>query len=47
MKDNKKIFVTQPSLAPLEKYTKYLEKIWDTGVMTHNGPFCEKAFQYM
>ena len=32
------IYVTQPSLAPLEEYLPYLRQIWSTGVMTHNGP---------
>lgn len=36
--NNKPIFVTQPSLAPLSEYTKYLEKVWESGVLTHNGP---------
>ncbi|HEX2919639.1 MAG TPA: DegT/DnrJ/EryC1/StrS family aminotransferase [Bacteroidales bacterium] len=37
MKD--KIFVTQPSLPPLEEFVKYLEKIWESKVITNNGPF--------
>src|SRR5690554_5850851 len=37
--NNKPIFVTQPSLAPLSEYTEYLEKVWESGVLTHNGPF--------
>ena len=32
------IHVTQPSLAPLREFIPYLEKIWETGIMTHNGP---------
>lgn len=32
------IYVTQPSLAPLSEYTGYLEKVWKSGVLTHNGP---------
>ncbi len=35
---HKKIYVTQPSLAPLDDYFGYLQKIWDSGVVTHNGP---------
>lgn len=36
------IYVTQPSLAPLAEFNEYLEKIWATGVMTHNGPFMQQ-----
>ena len=39
---NKPIYVTQPSLAPLEEYMPYLETIWRTGVMTHNGPLVQQ-----
>lgn len=40
--DKKPIYVTQPSLPPLDEYTKILKDIWDTGVLTHNGPFIQK-----
>ena len=36
------IYVTQPSLAPLAEYLPYLETIWRTGVMTHNGPMVQQ-----
>lgn len=36
---NKKIFVTQPALPPLEEFIPYLEKIWDNKWLTNNGPF--------
>jgi hypothetical protein len=36
--NNKPIYVTQPSLPPLEEYTKLLEEIWESGILTHNGP---------
>jgi len=40
MNDNqKKIFVTQPSLPPLEEFIKYLEQIWDSKILTNNGPY--------
>lgn len=39
---NEKIFVTRPSLAPLSEFNEYLEQIWETGVMTHNGPLMQK-----
>tara|TARA_B110000879_G_scaffold207485_1_gene291265 strand:- start:1739 stop:2863 length:1125 start_codon:yes stop_codon:yes gene_type:complete len=38
---NKPIYVTQPSLAPLEEFNEYLEQIWASGVMTHNGPMMQ------
>ena len=36
---NKQVFVTQPFLPPLEEFTTYLEKIWDSKVLTNGGPF--------
>ena len=33
------IFVTKPSLPPLENLIPYLEQIWDNKVLTNNGPF--------
>lgn len=36
---SKTVYVTQPFLPPLKEFESYLEKIWETGVMTHNGPF--------
>jgi dTDP-4-amino-4,6-dideoxygalactose transaminase len=36
------IYVTQPSLAPLDEFNEYLQKIWATGVMTHNGPLMQQ-----
>lgn len=39
MKENKKIYVTQPYLPPLEEFIPYLEKIWDSKLLTNNGPF--------
>jgi len=39
---DKPIYVTQPSLAPLEEFNEYLQQIWATGVMTHNGPFMQQ-----
>lgn len=35
----KKIFVTQPSLPLLKEYVLLLEKIWQTKILTNNGPF--------
>ena len=36
---DKPIYVTQPSLPPLEDFIPYLEQIWDSRVLTNNGPF--------
>ena len=33
------IYVTQPSLPPLEEFIPYLEKIWDNKILTNGGPF--------
>ena len=35
----KNIYVTKPSLPPLEDFFPYLQKIWDSGVITNGGPF--------
>lgn len=37
-----KIFVTQPTLAPLEEVNKLMKDIWATGIMTHNGPLVQR-----
>lgn len=39
--DNKPIYVTQPSLPPLEEYTQILKSVWDSGILTHNGPIVQ------
>jgi len=33
------IYVTKPSLPPLEDLIPYLQKIWETRVLTNSGPF--------
>jgi dTDP-4-amino-4,6-dideoxygalactose transaminase len=33
------VYVTQPALPPLEEYMEYLRKIWDSRILTNNGPF--------
>lgn len=33
------IFVTKPSLPPLEKLIPFLEKIWESQILTNSGPF--------
>ena len=39
---NKPIFVTQPSLAPLEEFVEILKGVWERGILTHNGPLVQK-----
>ncbi len=34
----KNIYVTRPSLPPLQEYVDEISSIWDTGIMTHTGP---------
>ena len=36
---NSPIYVTQPSLPPLEEFIPYLQKIWDNKILTNGGPF--------
>ena len=36
------IYVTKPFLAPLDEFSSYLKTIWETGVMTHNGPLVQQ-----
>ena len=36
---NKPIYVTEPSLPPLDDFIPYLEQIWDSRILTNNGPF--------
>ncbi len=38
----KPIYVTEPYLPPLEEFIPYLEKIWDSKVLTNKGPFHEQ-----
>ena len=38
----KNIYVTQPSLPPLEEFIPYLREIWDTKILTNGGPFHQK-----
>ena len=39
------IFVTQPSLPPLEDLIPYLEQIWENKVLTNGGPFHKQLEQ--
>ena len=36
---DKPIYVTQPSLPPLEEFVPYLQKIWDSKILSNGGPF--------
>lgn len=38
----KKIYVTQPFLPPLEEFKPYLEQIWESKWLTNNGPFHQR-----
>ncbi len=40
--DRKDIFVTQPTLPPLEEFVPYLEQIWENKTLTNGGPFHQK-----
>lgn len=40
--DSKPTYVTTPSLASVKEYTAYLEKIWESGILTHNGPMVQE-----
>lgn len=44
MRYDKPIYVTQPSLPPLEEFTEYLKQIWQSKILTNNGPF-HKQFE--
>ena len=39
---NKSIYVTMPTLAPLEEVTQLMQGIWERGIMTHNGPLVQR-----
>lgn len=38
----KPIYVTMPTLAPLQEVNQLLESIWESGIMTHNGPLVQR-----
>lgn len=41
-KNIKPVYVTMPSLAPLEEYSEILKGVWESGILTHNGPLVQK-----
>lgn len=45
MKSLKPLFVTQPTLPPLEDFILYLRQIWDTKILTNGGPFHQQLEQ--
>jgi dTDP-4-amino-4,6-dideoxy-D-glucose transaminase len=42
---DKPIYVTQPQLPPLEELIPYLEKIWESRILTNVGPFHQQLEQ--
>jgi len=42
---NKPIYVTMPSLAPLDEYNEILKGVWERGILTHNGPLVQQLEQ--
>lgn len=45
MNSNKPIYVTQPTLPPLEEFIPYLQQIWDNKILTNGGPFHQQLEQ--
>jgi dTDP-4-amino-4,6-dideoxygalactose transaminase len=41
----KPVYVTQPHLPPLNDFIPYLEKIWDSKILTNGGPFHQQLEQ--
>ena len=42
MSDDNTIYVTQPYLPPLEEFIPYLEEIWNSKILTNNGPYHQR-----
>ncbi len=40
--EEKNIYVTMPTLAPLEDVNELMKGIWESGIMTHNGPLVQR-----
>lgn len=40
--DHKPIYVTQPTLPPLEDFVESIKAIWDNKILTNGGPFHQK-----
>jgi len=45
MTEKSPIYVTQPNLPPIEEFLPYLQKIWDSKVVTNSGPFHQQLEQ--
>ncbi len=45
MADHTPVYVTQPYLPPLEEFIPYLQRIWDSKVLTNGGPFHQELEQ--
>ena len=45
MQPNNAIYVTQPDLPPLAEFLPYLQKIWDSKILTNGGPFHQQLEQ--
>jgi dTDP-4-amino-4,6-dideoxygalactose transaminase len=39
------VYVTQPTLPPLEDFIPYLQQIWDSKILTNGGPFHQQLEQ--
>jgi len=39
------IYVTRPSLPPFEEFSEILKNIWDSKLLTNNGPYHQKFEQ--
>ncbi len=42
---NQPIYVTRPFLPPLDEYTALLSTVWESGILTHNGPLVQRLEQ--
>src|SRR5438552_1364155 len=45
MNSAKPIYVTQPAMPLLEEFIPCLQQIWDSKILTNNGPFHEQLEQ--
>ncbi len=39
---NKNLYVSVPSLAPMREFTEILQKAWDSKILTHDGPLLQQ-----
>lgn len=42
LKPSEPIFVTRPSLPPLDEYIAILRGVWERGILTHHGPLVQQ-----